>query len=59
MTRNFFCQKVGNYFMSIVFLGNCNIAKINQQRQAFLNDTQNSKNLAFAFSQKIKIDENK
>jgi len=84
---------VGNYFMSIVFLGNCNFVKISHQRQfwikkrmvekiaeiffyfvktsnfikvtplrwqkSFLKDTQNSKNLAFAFSQKMKIDKNK
>ncbi len=52
-------EKIAEIFFNLVKTFNFSKLLLSDDKKNFLKDTQNSKNLAFAFSQKMKIDENK
>ncbi len=52
-------EKIAEAFFNFVKTFNFPKLLLSNDKKSFLKDTQNNKNLAFAFSQKMKIDENK
>ena len=52
-------EKIAEIFFYFVKTLNFSKLFLSDDKKSFLKDTQNNKNLAFAISQKMKIDENK